>query len=75
MQGSMPWFVKTRWRDIQMNYEYIGFEHTFRECNFAADNMAKRGRNLGNGAGLEYVGRPCFLTSIEFPNVSYFRFK
>lgn len=72
---ALPWFVIQRWEDVRQLYDSIRFKHTYRETNFAADIMAKRGCQLGEGEGINYDGRPDFLNSIEYPHVSYFRFK
>ncbi|XP_026399670.1 uncharacterized protein LOC113295554 [Papaver somniferum] len=40
--NALTWFSRDRWREIQTKYDFIHFDHTFREENFAADNMAKR---------------------------------
>ncbi|XP_026383958.1 uncharacterized protein LOC113279479 [Papaver somniferum] len=73
--STLPWFVRQRWREVSSNYEVIRFERTYREANFSADKMAKRGCILPSEEGQHYLGRPDFLNSIELPNVSYFRFK
>ncbi|XP_026459759.1 uncharacterized protein LOC113360466 [Papaver somniferum] len=73
--GTMPWFVRSRWRHIFANYDNIRFEHIYREANFSAESLAKQGCNFGEEQGMNYEGRPIFLTSVESPNVYYFRFK
>ncbi|XP_026396047.1 uncharacterized protein LOC113290678 [Papaver somniferum] len=73
--STIPWFVRQHWSEVSYSYEAIRFEHTYKEANFAADNMAKRGCILPNEEIRHYIGRPYFLTSVEFPNISYFRFK
>ncbi|XP_026396000.1 uncharacterized protein LOC113290633 [Papaver somniferum] len=74
-KNTFLWFVQQRWEDVCARYDSIRFVHSFREAIFAADKMARRGCNSGNGAGMHYVDRPDFLRSIELPNVAYFRFK
>ncbi|XP_026399704.1 uncharacterized protein LOC113295588 [Papaver somniferum] len=73
--SNVPWFARQRWKRIQESYDSIRFVHTYREANFTADCMAKRGCLLRNGEGLNYDERPYFLNSLEYPDVSYFRFK
>ncbi|XP_026400453.1 uncharacterized protein LOC113296361 [Papaver somniferum] len=73
--SSIPWFSRSRWLAICRHYVSIRFIHTFREANFAADKTAKRGCLLANEVGVHYVGRPPLLNSVEYPNVSYYRFK
>ncbi|XP_026396032.1 uncharacterized protein LOC113290663 [Papaver somniferum] len=45
---NLPWFVRQRWREVSSNYEAISFDHTFRDANFAAHKMEKRGCILPN---------------------------
>lgn len=71
---NLPWFARQRWITIVGNYEAVRFVHTYREANFAADNMPKKGCLLDNGVGMHYEGRPIFLNSVEFPNVIYYTF-
>lgn len=74
-KDNIPWFAQQRWMDIKGLYDSIWFVHTFRETNFAADGMAKRGYHLEDGVELHIVGRPNFLHSVEYPNVNSYRFK
>ncbi|XP_026433067.1 uncharacterized protein LOC113330473 [Papaver somniferum] len=60
-----------RWSEVSSNFEAIRFEHTFREANFSADNMAKRGCDLPNEERRHYTGRPDFLNSVEYPNFGF----
>ncbi|XP_026459481.1 uncharacterized protein LOC113360156 [Papaver somniferum] len=73
--STLPWFSRQRWVAVCRNYDAIRFVHTYREANFAADNMAKKGCLLENGEGMHYEGRSLFLNSAEYPNVIYYRFK
>ncbi|XP_026399703.1 uncharacterized protein LOC113295587 [Papaver somniferum] len=41
--NSIPWFARNRWILICRHYTSIRFIHTFREVNFSADAMEKRG--------------------------------
>lgn len=75
INGSIPWFVRQRWLAACASYDSIRFEHAYREINFAADTMAKRGCNLALGITESYVGRPSFLHSVEGPGSTYYRFK
>ncbi|XP_026417275.1 uncharacterized protein LOC113312753 [Papaver somniferum] len=72
--NEVPWFLRSRWMAVRARYNMIRFVHSYREANFAANCMAKRGCFLEEGEGLSYDNRPDFLLSIELPNVSYFRF-
>ncbi|XP_026442507.1 uncharacterized protein LOC113342061 [Papaver somniferum] len=72
---NIPWFARQRWYEAKVKFDSIQLVHTFREANFAADKMAKTGCFLDSGVRLNFVGRPLLLNLIEYPNVSYFRFK
>ncbi|XP_026420076.1 uncharacterized protein LOC113316057 [Papaver somniferum] len=74
-EDNVPWFAQQRWTDVKGMFDSIKFVHTYHEANFAADKMAKSGCLLSYGVRLNFVGRLVLLKSIEFPNVSYFRFK
>ncbi|XP_026383956.1 uncharacterized protein LOC113279476 [Papaver somniferum] len=74
-ENSIPWFAQQRWLDVRHSYVSVRFTHTFCEANFSADQMAKKGCSFDNEVGMHYVGRPNFLSSIEYPNVEYFIFK
>ncbi|XP_026455275.1 uncharacterized protein LOC113356376 [Papaver somniferum] len=52
---NVPWMIKLRWEILQGFYDSISFEHTYREANFAADIMAKRGCLLRNGQGFSLI--------------------
>ncbi|XP_026455070.1 uncharacterized protein LOC113356215 [Papaver somniferum] len=56
--SNLPWFVIQRWSEVSSHYETIRFDHTYREANFAADKMAKRGCILTNEEGRHYLGKP-----------------
>ncbi|XP_026382114.1 uncharacterized protein LOC113277170 [Papaver somniferum] len=54
--STIPWFFRQRWSAVSSHYEVIRFEHTYREANFAADNMAKRGCSLPNEEITHFMG-------------------
>ncbi|XP_026396970.1 uncharacterized protein LOC113291684 [Papaver somniferum] len=58
--SNLPWFSKLRWMEICKYYDSIRFLHTFREANFLADKLAKRGCLLANEEGTHYDGKPQF---------------
>ncbi|XP_026458923.1 uncharacterized protein LOC113359506 [Papaver somniferum] len=72
--GVVSLFLRQRWVAVRARYNTIRFVHTYKEANFAANKMAKRGCLLNDGEGMSYDGRPDFISSIELPNVSNFRF-
>ncbi|XP_026399079.1 uncharacterized protein LOC113294922 [Papaver somniferum] len=52
LEWALKWTVRKvwkMWRNIQNSYDSIRFVRTYREANFAADAMAKRGCLLRNG--------------------------
>ncbi|XP_026443242.1 uncharacterized protein LOC113343173 [Papaver somniferum] len=51
-EDNVPWFATQRWLNAKGLYGAIRFVHTFREANFAADGMAKRGCLLEEGVDL-----------------------
>ncbi|OVA06386.1 Ribonuclease H domain [Macleaya cordata] len=69
---KVPWFINSRWHNIRKNLT-IKFSSVFREINFAADTMSKRGANLPLGTKETFDHRPSFL-AVENPNTCYFRF-
>lgn len=71
---TVPCFLRHRWIAVKIKYQKIRFVHIYREVNFAADVMAKRGCLLENGEGIIYDSRSDFVRSFEFPNIIYFRF-
>ncbi|XP_026399735.1 uncharacterized protein LOC113295618 [Papaver somniferum] len=73
--NNIPWFARQRRVAVCRHYDTLRFIHTYREANFSADAMEKRGFLLNEQEGLYYDGRPLFLASIEYPNVANYRFK
>lgn len=71
---EIPWFLRQRWMVVRARYNKIRFVHTYREANFSADVMAKRGYLLEDGEGINYDNKPEFIRLVELPNVIYFRF-
>ncbi|OVA04761.1 Ribonuclease H domain [Macleaya cordata] len=69
---KVSWFIISRWHNIRKNLT-IKFSSVFRETNFAADTMSKRGANLPLGTNETFDHRPSFLV-VENPNTCYFRF-
>ncbi|XP_026384260.1 uncharacterized protein LOC113279818 [Papaver somniferum] len=70
---SVPWWSITRWNKIKSSLQEWHFSHGYREINFSADSMAKRGVNLTKGKKRSYTSRPEFLSSMEIPDKAYFR--
>ncbi|XP_026458902.1 uncharacterized protein LOC113359496 [Papaver somniferum] len=72
--GNVPWIVKNRWERIQKKLQSISFRHSFREVNFSADKMAKKGASLRRGKVIVYEEKPAILGELECENQAYFRF-
>ncbi|XP_026435535.1 uncharacterized protein LOC113333241 [Papaver somniferum] len=47
--GEIPWWACTRWNKIKSTLQEWYFTHSYRETNFSADSMAKRGAGLAKG--------------------------
>ncbi|XP_026458435.1 uncharacterized protein LOC113358940 [Papaver somniferum] len=72
--GHIPWFAITRWKKISEALMSWNFVHIYREVNFSADAIAKKGANLARGESLFFTGRPPFLHSMEVEFQPYYRF-
>ncbi|OVA07910.1 Ribonuclease H domain [Macleaya cordata] len=70
--NKVPWFVFARWNAIKEGITII-FSFVFRETNFAADTMSKRGVNLPLGTKELFDHRPNFL-AVEKSDSCYYRF-
>ncbi|XP_026416788.1 uncharacterized protein LOC113312245 [Papaver somniferum] len=71
--NCIPWMFRARWLNAKQNLECIIFQHCFREVNFSADDLAKRGAGLRDGERIIHTGRPSFLKRSKMPNVVYYR--
>ncbi|XP_026427629.1 uncharacterized protein LOC113323530 [Papaver somniferum] len=69
--GKLPWIAT--WKRIcsKIKWEFV---QSFREFNFSADSLAKKGAGMNKGDCVVYSERPPFLTKIELPFLKYFRF-
>ncbi|OVA20365.1 Ribonuclease H domain [Macleaya cordata] len=74
ISNRIPWMMEPRWRLIKQRQISIGFRDCFREINFSADSLAKRGSFLIAGQIESFDDRPVFLRNLEFPNIPYYRF-
>ncbi|XP_026416690.1 uncharacterized protein LOC113312151 [Papaver somniferum] len=72
--GKIPWIVKNRWSKVINSLSIITFRHSYREVNFSADNLSKKGTNMSRGKVNLYDGKPIFLGTLEQENSHYFRF-
>ncbi|XP_026417195.1 uncharacterized protein LOC113312675 [Papaver somniferum] len=71
---NLPWFAITRWEKICVAVVSWSFTHSYRETNFSADSMAKKGAVLNRGEQRIYTSKPAFLGCMESPDTVYFRF-
>ncbi|XP_026459308.1 uncharacterized protein LOC113359968 [Papaver somniferum] len=72
--NKVPWYVLTRWNRITEMLISCQFIHSYREVNFSADDLAKRGALLPRGGKNIFLSRPPFMSNMENPNISYYRF-
>ncbi|XP_026460548.1 uncharacterized protein LOC113361555 [Papaver somniferum] len=73
-QERVPWFLKGRWHMATRKLNQIEYQRCYREVNFPADCMAKKGALLAAGERKIHIGRPQCLPRVEMENVEYFRF-
>ncbi|XP_026429049.1 uncharacterized protein LOC113325021 [Papaver somniferum] len=73
-QGKVPWFLKGRWSIATRKLNLIRYQHCYREVNFSADNMAKKGASFAAGVRQIHLGRPQCLPRVEMPMFEYYRF-
>ncbi|XP_026400174.1 uncharacterized protein LOC113296051 [Papaver somniferum] len=72
--GEVPWWACTRWNRIKITLQDWYFTHGYREINFSADLMAKKGAGLAKGEKRKYDTRPDFIGTIEVPDKPYYKF-
>ncbi|XP_026378793.1 uncharacterized protein LOC113273259 [Papaver somniferum] len=73
-QKEVPWFIRGRWKKVVRKLSIIKYLHCYREVNFSADGIAKKGASLAAGERHICIGRPSSLISVEMPDVKYYRF-
>ncbi|XP_026383645.1 uncharacterized protein LOC113279155 [Papaver somniferum] len=71
MNNKVPWIVVNRW--IKMCIPAISFRDSYREVNFSADTVAKRGVLLSRGQVQYYEEKPTWLGDLENEDALYFR--
>ncbi|XP_026420132.1 uncharacterized protein LOC113316125 [Papaver somniferum] len=72
--NRIPWYVLTRWNRITEMLISCQFIHSYREVNFSADDLAKRRALLLRGGKNIFLSRPPFMSNMENPNITYYRF-
>ncbi|XP_026410786.1 uncharacterized protein LOC113306012 [Papaver somniferum] len=73
-EESIQWCFKTRWLRAKSCLVQICYEHCYKETNFSADSLAKKGVKLQMREIEHHAGRPAHLIKIEMPNRKYYRF-
>ncbi|XP_026417411.1 uncharacterized protein LOC113312896 [Papaver somniferum] len=69
----VPWFAISRWEKICKTVSSWEFIHNYREVNFYANDLAKRGARLQGREKQIYTSKPPFLIEIENENKKYYR--
>ncbi|KAF6174009.1 hypothetical protein GIB67_039960 [Kingdonia uniflora] len=72
--NNIPWILEATSENARRNMRYIRFSANWREANFSADALSKKGALLQDGVRKSETGRPAFLKKIEVPMQEYFRF-
>ncbi|XP_026431656.1 uncharacterized protein LOC113328879 [Papaver somniferum] len=70
----IPWIVNVRWKIIKKKLRGIDFKDLYKETNFSATKMAKKGALMARGEWEHYDYKTIFLGEMETENTSYFRF-
>ncbi|KAF6145199.1 hypothetical protein GIB67_041394 [Kingdonia uniflora] len=65
--NNIPWTLVAAWENSSKNMRNIRFFTNWREANFSADALPKKGALLHEGVSLYVMGRPDFLKKIEVP--------
>ncbi|XP_026383392.1 uncharacterized protein LOC113278880 [Papaver somniferum] len=71
---NVPWSAISRWSKICEKVKDWIFIHSYREVNFSADALAKKGVNLQKGECIIYNRGPAFLTQMKNDHQVYYRF-
>ncbi|KAF6142043.1 hypothetical protein GIB67_038011 [Kingdonia uniflora] len=72
--NNIPWILVAAWENASRNMRHIRFSVNWREPNFSADTLSKKGALLHEGMSVSEMERPAFLKKIEVPMQEYFRF-
>ncbi|XP_026419860.1 uncharacterized protein LOC113315823 [Papaver somniferum] len=73
LTGKMPWFLNSRWKRIKNSSLQMKFVHCYKEVNFTANALEKRGAGLNKGESQQYLMKPSFLKDLEVPGRTYIR--
>ncbi|XP_026458757.1 uncharacterized protein LOC113359316 [Papaver somniferum] len=72
--NAIPWMILNRWKKVMSQLRSVSFRHAYREANFSADKIAKKGATLSRGEIVRYENKPSFIGNMEDMNTTYFRF-
>ncbi|KAF9601232.1 hypothetical protein IFM89_017417 [Coptis chinensis] len=73
--NDIPWSLRARWKHATRNLQELKVSHIWREGNFGADSAAKKGSSMPLGTISWGLSRPDFVTNIESPFRTYYRFE
>ncbi|KAF6166922.1 hypothetical protein GIB67_020151 [Kingdonia uniflora] len=62
---NIPWILEAAWENARRNMRHIRFLANWREDNFSADALSKRGALLHEGMCETEMGKPAFLKKID----------
>ncbi|XP_026410456.1 uncharacterized protein LOC113305653 [Papaver somniferum] len=62
--GNLPWIVLARWYRLKTLIISLQFRNGFREINFSADSLAKKGCMMCLGQSIRYLMCPPFLSRL-----------
>ncbi|KAF6143377.1 hypothetical protein GIB67_001321 [Kingdonia uniflora] len=54
--NNIPWVLEAAWENARRNMKHIRISANWKEANFSADALSKRGANLHEGSYGEYYG-------------------
>ncbi|KAF6135534.1 hypothetical protein GIB67_015387 [Kingdonia uniflora] len=72
-QKKVPWQLQAK-RDYISTKLLVRLKHTWKECNFSADDSANRAARLHPFTKEWFQGKPAFLKMLEVPYTEYYRF-
>ncbi|XP_026451628.1 uncharacterized protein LOC113351939 [Papaver somniferum] len=72
--NRIPWMILNIWKKVIFHLRRVFFRHAYREANFSADKISKKGATLSRGEIVRYENKPSFVGSMEDENTKYFRF-
>ncbi|KAF9606234.1 hypothetical protein IFM89_024055 [Coptis chinensis] len=71
---NVLWKVHAIWDKIKLANIELRITSSWRGVNFATDHCANKGLGLNRGCKQWWNGKPPFLTQLENPELTYYRF-